>query len=244
VGGGELELLFQPRADAATRTVVGAEALLRLRYPDHTLLAPDQFMALAEETGTIVHIGEWAIREACMQLKKWRETGYPLTITVNLSDRQFHQPDLIEKIAGILAETGLDPHVLELELTEDTLLNDLDFSVRSIHALTEMGVAVGIDRFGGGLFSLRAINKTTVNKVKIDRSFVTNIANDPYDLAAVNAVVSLSHNLKMKVAANGVETEEQLSVIRKSGCDEVQGYVISEPLPSAVFERLVYALAA
>ena len=239
VGRGELELLFQPLVNSETRGIIGAEALLRWRHPEQGLLAPDQFLAIAEDCGAIVPIGEWVIRNACDQARAWNEKGYPLSVSVNLSNRQFHQANLIEKTARILAETGLMPHRLEFDLTEKTIMEDIDFSLRSMKALTEMGVSLTIDNFGSGSSSLHWIQRMQTHKIKIDKSFVMNMLSEPDDLAVINAVIAMSHNLKMKVVANGVETEEQLSVIRQSGCDQLQGYVISEPLFPAEFEQLV-----
>lgn len=235
----ELELLFQPLVRSDKHAIIGAEALLRWRHPEHGLLAPDQFLAVAEDSGAIVSIGEWVIRHACDQAKAWNEKGYPLSVSVNLSNRQFHQSNLIEKTALILAETGLLPHHLEFDLTERTIMADTDFSLRSMEALTEMGVTIAIDNFGCGSSSLQLIKKMPTHKVKIDKSFVQNMLSEPDDLAVVNAVIAMSHNLQMKVVANGVETEQQLSVIQQSGCDQLQGYLISQPLFPDDFERFV-----
>jgi diguanylate cyclase (GGDEF)-like protein/PAS domain S-box-containing protein len=239
VGRGEMELLFQPQVCSNTRGIIGAEALLRWRHPEQGLLTPDQFLAVAEDSGAIVPIGEWVIRNACDQARIWNEKGYPLSVSVNLSNRQFHQPNFIEKTALILAETGLMPHQLEFDITEKTIMTDVDFSLRSMQVLAEMGVALAIDNFGSGSSSLHWIKKMRTHKVKIDKSFVINMMCEPDDLAVVNAVIAMSHNLNMKVAANGVETEEQLSVIQQSGCDQLQGYVISKPLQSVEFEQMV-----
>lgn len=239
VGNGELELLFQPLVNSDTRGITGAEALLRWRHPEQGVLAPDQFLAIAEDSGAIVPIGEWVIRNACDQARSWNEKGYPLSVSVNLSNRQFHRLDLIEKTARILADTGLMPHQLEFDITENTIMADIDYSLRSVQALAEMGVTLAIDNFGCGSSSLHWIKKIRTSRVKIDKSFVKNMMSEPDDLAVVNAVIAMSHNLKMKVVASGVETEDQLSVIRQSGCDQLQGYVISEPLHPAEFERFV-----
>ena len=241
-GRGELELLFQPLVCSDTLAIIGAEALLRWRHPERGMLAPDQFLAVAEDSGVIVPIGEWVIRNACNQAQSWNEKGYPLSVSVNLSNRQFHQTNLIEKTARILAETGLNPHHLEFDISENTIMADIEFSLRNMQTLTEMGVTIAIDNFGCGSSSLRWIKKMPTHKVKIDKSFVKNILSEPDDLAVVNAVIAMSHNLRMKVIANGVETEEQLSVIQQSGCDQLQGYVISEPVLPAEFERLVVNL--
>ncbi|NTV50723.1 MAG: EAL domain-containing protein [Geobacteraceae bacterium] len=239
VGRGEMELLFQPQVCSETRGIIGAEALLRWRHPEQGLLAPDQFLAVAEDSGTIVPIGEWVIRNACEQARIWNDKGYPLSVSVNLSNRQFHQPNLVEKTALILAETGLMPHQLEFDVTEKTLMADIDFSLRSMQVLAEMGVTLVIDNYGCGSSSLHWIKKMRTHKVKIDKSFVMNMMSEPDDLAVINAVIAMSHNLKMQVAASGVETEEQFSAIQQSGCDQLQGYVISKPLQPAEFEQMV-----
>lgn len=238
VGKGELELLFQPLVCSATRAIIGAEALLRWRHPEQGLLDPDQFLAIAEDSGAIIPIGEWVLRNACEQTRAWNEKGNPLSVSVNLSNRQFHQSNLVERTARILAETGLKAQQLEFEVTEQTIMADIDYSLRSMRSLTEMGVTLAIDNYGCGSSSLHWIKKMPTHRVKIDKSFIKNMLNEPDDLAVVNAVIAMSHNLKMEVVANGVETEEQLAVIQQSGCDQLQGYVISAPLPPAEFERM------
>ena len=238
VGKGELELLFQPLVCSATRAIIGAEALLRWRHPEQGLLDPDQFLAIAEDSGAIIPIGEWVLRNACEQTRAWNEKGNPLSVSVNLSNRQFHQSNLVERTARILAETGLKAQQLEFEVTEQTIMADIDYSLRSMRSLTEMGVTLAIDNYGCGSSSLHWIKKMPTHRVKIDKSFIKNMLNEPDDLELVNAVIAMSHNLKMEVVANGVETEEQLAVIQQSGCDQLQGYVISAPLPPAEFERM------
>ena len=238
VGKGELELLFQPLVCSDTRAIIGAEALLRWRHPEQGLLDPDQFLAIAEDSGAIVPIGEWVLRNACEQAQAWNDKGYPLSISVNLSNRQFHQSNLVERTAMILAETGLKPQQLEFDVTEQTIMSDIAFSERSMRSLTDMGVTLAIDNYGCGSSSLHWIKKLPMHRIKIDKSFINNMLSEPDDLAVVNAVIAMSHNLNMEVVANGVETEEQWAVIQQSGCDQLQGYVISEPLPSAEFERM------
>lgn len=239
VGRGELELLFQPLVNSTTRGIIGAEALLRWHHPEQGVLSPDQFLSVAEDSGAIVPIGEWVIRNACDQAQSWNEKGYPISVAVNLSNRQFHQSNLVANTARILDETGLLPYHLEYDVTEKTLMENIDFSLRSMQALNDMGVTLTIDNFGSGSSSLHWIKRMQTQKIKIDKSFVTNMLSEPDNLEVINAVIAMSHNLHMKVAANGVETEEQLSVIQMSGCDQLQGYVISEPLLAADFERLV-----
>jgi diguanylate cyclase (GGDEF)-like protein/PAS domain S-box-containing protein len=239
VNRGEMELLFQPMVNSDTRGIIGAEALLRWRHPEHGLLSPDQFLDIAEDSGVIVSIGEWVLRNACNQARAWNDQGYPLSVSVNISNRQFHQANLVDKTAQILAETGLKANQLEFDVTEKTIMTNLDFSLRSMQALTKMGVTLAIDNYGCGSSSLHWIKRIQTHMVKIDKSFIMGMMTEPDDLAVVNAVIAMSHNLKMKVAANGVETEEQLWTIQQSGCDQLQGNVISAPLFPDEFERLV-----
>lgn len=238
VGKGELELLFQPLVSSDKRAMLGAEALLRWRHPEKGLLTPDQFLTIAEESGAIVPIGEWVLHHACDQTRVWNEKGYPLSISVNLSTRQFHQSNFIERTARILAATGLNPQHLEFDVTEQTIMADIDFSLRSMRSLTEMGVTLAIDKYGCGSSSLHWIKKLPTHRVKIDKSFIHNMLSEPDDLAVVNAVIAMSHNLKIEVVASGVETKEQWAIIQQIGCDQLQGNVISVPLPAAQFEQM------
>ena len=235
----QLELLFYPVASCGTRDIIGAEALLRWRHPDRGLLSPEGFLDIAEDCGAIVPIGEWALRAACLQARAWERKGHPLNVCVNLSRRQFLQPNLVEKTAGILAETGLPPGRLEFDVTEQTIMADFDFALSSMQALTDMGITIIVDHFGCGSSSLQTIKTMPCQKVKLDRSLLVSMLSEPDDLAVVNAIVDLSHNLRMTVIASGVETEEQFSLLQKSGCDHLQGYLISAPLPPAEFYRLV-----
>jgi diguanylate cyclase (GGDEF)-like protein/PAS domain S-box-containing protein len=235
----QLELLFQPLVRVDTGKIVGAEALLRWHHPEDGLLLPSQFLNVAEETGAIVSLGEWTLRTACAQMKKWQEKGHGFTVTVNLSNRQFHQPNLLQMTSELLAETGLDPRALELDVTENAIMDDLDSSLRNMRRLTGLGVKFSVDDFGIGSSSLQCIKQLPINRVKIDRSFIRDILTQSNDLAVVSAVISMSHNLGMKVNAVGVELPEQLTLIRSNGCDEVQGDLISKPLPADQFELLV-----
>lgn len=234
----ELELLFQPLVCNKTRSIIGAEALLRWHHPELGLLSPAQFLDIAEESGAIIPIGNWVLRTACLQAQAWNRKGSPLSISVNLSNRQFHHADLIEQTERILAETGLKPQQLEFDITEQTLMADIDYSLRSMRSLTDKGVKLAIDNFGCGSSSLKWIKKMPLHRIKIDKCFISNMFKDPDDLAIIKAVIAMSHNLKMDVVANGVETDEQWSFIQKSRCDNIQGYVICAPLPATEFERM------
>jgi EAL domain-containing protein (putative c-di-GMP-specific phosphodiesterase class I) len=238
-GNGELELLFQPQLRLDRGVVVGAEALLRWHHPDLGLLLPSQFLAVAEETGAIVPIGEWVIRNACAQMKDWQGKGYHFSMTVNLSNREFHQPNLYEITSRALAETGLDPRLLELDITENAIMENPNFTIRSMRKLAELGIGFSVDDFGVGASSLHWINQLPIRRVKIDKSFIREIDKEPNDLAVVSAMICMSHNLNMTVNAVGVESQEQLSLVRSHGCDEVQGDLIGRPLPPDEFEKLV-----
>jgi len=235
----QMELVFQPLVRIATGKVVGAEALLRWRHPEEGLLLPAQFLGIAEETGAIVSLGEWSIRAACAQMKKWQDRGHLFTVTVNLSNRQFQQPNLVEMTCDLLGQTGLDPRALELDVTENAIMDDMVASIRNMRQLTELGVKFSVDDFGVGSSSLQCISQLPIERVKIDKSFIKDILTQSNDLAVVNAVISMSHNLRMKVNAVGVESQEQLKLIRDNGCDEAQGDLIGRPLPAAEFEQLV-----
>jgi diguanylate cyclase (GGDEF)-like protein/PAS domain S-box-containing protein len=236
VAKGELELLFQPQVGIDKRQIVAAEALLRWRHPEEGLLLPWQFLGIAEETGAIIPIGEWVLRSACSQMKQWQDKGYRFPVTVNLSNRQFAQNNLCDMTARALAETGLNPQALELEVTEKAIMDNLDFSTRSMRMMTELGVGFSVDDFGIGASSLQTIKRLPIGKLKIDRSFIKNIVTQRDDKAVVSAVICMSHNLKMRVNAVGVESEDQLTLIRDYGCDEVQGDLISKPLTAPQFE--------
>jgi diguanylate cyclase (GGDEF)-like protein/PAS domain S-box-containing protein len=232
-------LEYQPLVRLDSGVVVGAEALLRWQHPEEGLLLPCQFLPVAEESGVIVALGEWALRSACRQMKKWQEHGFNFPVAVNLSQRQFQRPNLVEMTRNLLAETGLDPRALELDVTEQAIMEDLDTSMRTMRRLTDLGVSFTVDDFGIGASSLQCIRQLPIDRVKIDRSFIKDITTQSDDLAVVHAVISMSHNLGMRVNAVGVESHEQLELVRSKGCDEVQGDLISKPLPAPQFEQLV-----
>jgi len=239
VSKGELELVFQPLLRIDTGRIVGAEALLRWHHPEQGMLLPGRFLGIAEETGAIVPIGEWVLFNACAQMKQWEGKGYDFPVAVNLSNREFHQPNLIDLTARVLSETGLAPGSLELDITEKAIMENPEFSVRNMRRLTEIGVAFSVDDFGIGSSSLQRIKQLPIGRLKIDRSFIKGILTDQNDLDVVSAVICMSHSLKMTVNAVGVESIEQLDLIRSCDCDEAQGDLISRPLPAAEFERLV-----
>jgi diguanylate cyclase (GGDEF)-like protein len=236
----EFVVHYQPQINTLTEQIVGVEALVRWRHPELGLISPMEFIPLAEETGLIVPIGEWVLRTACAQNKEWQDEGFaPLRMSVNFSPRQFQQPGLVEQIRRSLGETGLAPHYLEVELTESSVMKDAELAIRTLRRLKETGVRVSIDDFGTGYSSLSYLKRFPIDTLKIDISFVRHSTTDPRDAAIVTAIITLAHSLGLKVIAEGVETEEQLGLLRALGCDEIQGYLFGKPLPAAALAELL-----
>lgn len=229
----EFGLYYQPKYHLATGAVTGVEALIRWHSPARGMVAPDRFIGVLEDSGLILPVGAWAIRTACAQLAAWDDAGAPrLTLAVNLSARQFRQPFLARFIAGALSDAGISPHRLELELTESLLLEDSEGNRSVLAALAEMGVRVAIDDFGTGHSSLSYLKRFDIDTLKIDRSFVCELPHDAEDAAIATAIIAMGHSLHMKVVAEGVETMAQAEFLHGLGCDEIQGYLISRPLPA------------
>ena len=227
----ELLLHYQPQVDLRTGRVVGVEALLRWEHRELGMVPPMRFIGLAEETGLIVPIGEWVLRTACTQMKTWQMEGFgPLRVAVNLSARQFGQKDLVESVAEILVETGLDPGCLEIELTESLVMTDVERAIGVLRNLKFLGVKLSIDDFGTGYSSLSYLKRFPIDVLKIDQSFVRDITVDAEDAAIAAAIISLAHSLKLQVIAEGVETEAQLTFLRRHQCDQMQGYYFSRPI--------------
>ncbi len=236
----QFELHFQPQVDLHSGRVVGTEALIRWRHPHFGTVRPDRFIALAEETGLIVPIGAWALRSACLQNREWQRSGLgPLRIAVNLSARQFSEPDLVQTVRQVLDDTGLAPDSLEIELTESMMMADVETAIETMRCLKAMGVKLSIDDFGTGYSSLAYLKRFPVDVLKIDRSFVRDIVGSRDGAAMVDAIISLAHSLRMQVIAEGVETLEQLECLRDCGCDEVQGYIFAYPEPVELIEPLL-----
>lgn len=233
---GELRLYYQPLIDIASRQVVGAEALLRWAHPEHGLIGPDRFIPLAEDSGLIVPIGRWVLREACSQLVGWRQAGLPpITVAVNLSAVQFRQPDLYRTVATALSETGLEPGCLELELTESVLLGDVQQVVDVLAQLKSLGIGLAIDDFGTGYSNLAYLKRFAVDKLKIDRDFVSDMAQDADSASLVRAIVQMARSLGLKTVAEGVEDASLVSRLQDLGCDQAQGYGLGRPMPPAEF---------
>ncbi len=236
----ELVMHYQPLVEINSRRMVCAEALARWQHPEMGLLEPERFIPLAEETGFISAIDEWALRSVCGQIKEWTDSGFhPPCVTVNLSARQFQSPELVDKIARILRETGISPDLLEIEVTESTAMRNVERTVLRLQQLTKMGVNISIDDFGTGYSSLSYLKRFPIQKLKIDQSFIRDITTDPDDRAIISAVTSMARKMSIKTVAEGVETEEQLSFLRESDCDEAQGFLFSRPLPPEKFKELL-----
>lgn len=234
----EFEVHYQAQIDINTKQVVGMEALVRWQHPELGFLPPAEFIPLAEDTGLIVPLNEWVLRIACAQCSTWHEDGLaPLSVAVNLSAHQFQQQNLPEAVARILRETGLNSRHLELELTESSIMRNMESAVKTLGELKEMGVGIAIDDFGTGYSSLGYLKRLPIDKLKIDQGFVRDVTTDPNDAALVMAMISLAHNLRLKVTAEGVETEEQLRFLHLLRCDEWQGYLHSTPLPAEAFKQ-------
>ena len=236
----EFVIHYQPQVNIRTFEIVGMEALVRWEHPGLGLLYPIEFISLAEHSGLIVSIGEWVLRNACAQSKSWQDAGFePLRMAVNLSARQFQQPKLVDTIAQILKETGLDPRYLELELTEGSVMKDPDEAIGKLHELKAMGVKISIDDFGTGYSSLNYLKRFPIDTLKIDQSFISELNTDPDDAAIVTAIITLAHALKLNVIAEGVETQEQLEFLRGLSCDEVQGFLFAKGIPAEEFTELL-----
>jgi len=227
----ELLLHYQPQLDLASGRVVGMEALLRWRHPDMGMVSPDRFIAVAEETGLIVPIGDWVLRTACRQVRALHDAGFAqMRVAVNLSARQFGHSELLASIEAALAEAGIAPRFLEIELTESLIMKDVDQAIGILKNLKRLGVTLSIDDFGTGYSSLAYLKRFPLDILKIDRSFVADVNADADDAAIVASIISLAHNLRLKVIAEGVETGEQLAYLRRLGCDQMQGYYFSRPV--------------
>ncbi|MFC4932201.1 bifunctional diguanylate cyclase/phosphodiesterase [Massilia sp. GCM10023247] len=237
---GGFRLLYQPKVDLKDGTIFGVEALIRWQHPEHGMVPPQRFIGLAEESGLIVEIGDWVVREACRQARAWVDAGLPpVTISVNVSARQFEEARLVERVAAALEASGLRPELLELEVTESLIMRDLQKSVAKMRELKNMGVSLSIDDFGTGYSSLSSLKSFPISRLKIDKSFVSELADNADDQAIAMAVISLGHKLNLRVIAEGVETEQQRAFLRANECDEMQGYLFSRPVPADEIEALL-----
>ena len=237
---GEFELYYQPKVDTCSKKICGAEALLRWNHPTRGRVPPGQFISLCEESGLIIPIGEWIIQDACRQAKIWLDAGpSALRIAVNLSPLQFRQPELIANVQKALQQTGLPTSKLEFEITESAAMEDIHKTLETLGIFSEMGIHLSIDDFGTGYSSLNYLKQFPINTLKIDRSFIVNLAGHTKDAAIVKSIITLAHSLDFSVVAEGVETQEQLDYLKDLECDEIQGYLFSPPLPVDEFTELL-----
>ncbi|WP_129782197.1 putative bifunctional diguanylate cyclase/phosphodiesterase [Peristeroidobacter soli] len=237
---GELELHYQPKVDVLSGRVNSTEALVRWRDPDRGLIPPAEFIPLAEEVGLILQIGDWVLREACRQARRWELDGLqPVRVAVNVAAHQFRQPNFITSVREALEDTGLAPYYLELEITESAVMHNAAGSAAVLEQLSRLGVHLSIDDFGTGYSSLAYLRSFPLDKLKIDRSFIRSLPDSTENTAIVNAIVALSHSLNLHVIAEGVETQPQLDYLRKIGCDQYQGYLFSAPVPADAFAQLL-----
>ena len=234
----EFTVFYQPEVRVDTRELVGIEALIRWKHPELGMLGPDRFISIAENRGLIMPIGRWVLQEACRQNKVWQDAGFPkVPIAVNLSPIHFKQPNLADDIAKIIAETGLDGKYLELEITENLLMEDANAITRAFQELKALGVGLVVDDFGAGYSSLSYLKRYPIDKLKIDRSFIRDVPDNHEDVGITIAMINLSKSLGMRVLAEGVETKAQLDFLSSQKCDEMQGYLIGRPVPADEFEH-------
>ncbi|MEH2308637.1 putative bifunctional diguanylate cyclase/phosphodiesterase [Nostoc sp.] len=237
---GEMLVYYQPLIDLHSGQVIAMEALLRWQHPTLGLVSPVKFIPIAEANGAIVPIGEWVLRTACAQTRAWQLAGFtPIRISVNLSSRQFEKPYLVEIVNQILEETGLQASSLELEVTESFLMADIDRSVKTLKQLRELGICLALDDFGTGYSSLNYLKRFPVNMLKIDKSFVQDVMSNPDSAAVTDAIIALAKSLRLKITAEGVETEEQLEYLKMRGCDEGQGFYFSRPVPADIIAPML-----
>ncbi len=241
----QLRLLYQPKVSVRNGAMTGVEALVRWQHPERGLLLPDAFIPLAEDSGLIRHIGRWVLHTACTQALKWQAEGAgPIRVAVNLSARQFSDERLVIEVAHALAQTELPAELLELEITESMMMENPDLAAETLLEIKAMGVHVSIDDFGTGYSSLARLKKFPIESVKIDRSFIRDIAVDPDDAAIVSAVIAMAHSLRLKVIAEGVETHDQVRFLRDRNCDEMQGFLFSRPVEAAEILAFVHRHSA
>jgi len=235
----EFELHYQPRINLNSGAIRGMEALLRWNSPVFGRISPVQFIPLLEETGMIVPVGDWVLKTACEQTRRWHSAGYDLRVSVNLSIRQFRQKDLVQRFRAILHAAGFDPNYLELEITEGLLVENMDAAISILGVLHDEGVHISIDDFGIGYSSLSYLKRLPIDTIKIDRSFVADITDNPDDAVITAAIVALARSLRLTVTAEGIETKAQLDYLKSLGCDEAQGFYFSKPLPVHEFEKCI-----
>jgi diguanylate cyclase (GGDEF)-like protein/PAS domain S-box-containing protein len=236
----EFDVYYQPQVDVPTMKIVGMEALLRWRHPERGLMTPGSFMSVAEERGIIVPIGDWVLRTACKQAKSFRDAGLPsFRVAVNLSARQFREQTMVDSIESALKQSGLDPHLLELEITESVAMENVDLTVKQLSRLRRTGITIAIDDFGMGHSSLSYLKRFPIDALKIDRNFVEDLPERAEDAAIVRSVIELAQGLNLRVVAEGVETKPQLDFLKEQNCREVQGFYFGFPVPPQEFQKML-----
>jgi EAL domain-containing protein (putative c-di-GMP-specific phosphodiesterase class I) len=239
---GQLEVFYQPKLNLADDQLNAAEALVRWRHPQQGMVAPGEFIGLAEETGLIAPIGEFVLRQACRQARQWQQEGLAqIRVSVNISVYQLRQGNLTSLVRQVLEETGLAPQYLELELTESQLLDNVDSVIVTFRQLRELGVKLAIDDFGTGYSSLSYLKRFPVHYVKIDQTFIRDLSPGGEDAAITRAIIAMAHSLELKVVAEGVETQAQMDFLKSQNCDEIQGFLISRPVEASAFAELLRA---
>ena len=233
----EFRIYYQPQQEQATGKILGFEALLRWQPQDKPMVFPDKFIPILEETGLIVPVGEWVLREVGRQVQRWQEQGIAFQhASINISFRQFQRPDIVQRILAVIEETGMSPSTLCLELTESIMMENMTESLKKLHELRVAGISISIDDFGTGYSSLNYLRQMEIHELKIDRSFIIGL---PENTALVNAILGMAHSLGLRVVAEGVETEAQRDFLAAHHCDTIQGYLISRPLPLEQFEAFL-----
>jgi EAL domain-containing protein (putative c-di-GMP-specific phosphodiesterase class I) len=235
----ELSVHYQPVVDLSTGAMVSAEALLRWEHPERGAVSPAEFIPLAEETGLIAPIGAWVLEQACGQLAEWQVTAPTMSVAVNLSVRQMLVPGFADVVKDVLTRTGVCATDLCLELTESVFMGDVDYFATMLAGLKALGVRLSIDDFGTGYSSLSYLKRFPVDAVKVDRAFVDGLGTDPHDTALVAAIIAMAAALDLEVTAEGVETSDQLAIVRRLGCQRAQGFFLARPMPAADLTRLV-----
>jgi diguanylate cyclase (GGDEF)-like protein len=236
----EFQVYYQPQVDSTSGDILGFEALVRWQHPRHGLVSPAAFIPLAEELGLIVPLGEWVLRTACQQVKRWQQPGaQPLRVSVNLSIRQLQQSDLVDRVATILAETGLDPSLLVLELTESMMMQDMQQATQTLRSLQALGVEIALDDFGTGYSSLNYLNHLPIDCLKLDRAFVKGVETDPNTAKISAAIIQMAQSLNLGLVAEGVETATELAFLRDRGCQTIQGFFYCPAVPAAQIQTLL-----
>jgi EAL domain-containing protein (putative c-di-GMP-specific phosphodiesterase class I) len=236
----EFFLLYQPQVDLSSGTIIGVEALLRWQHPDLGIIMPTEFVALLEETGLIVPVGSWVLKSACQQAVAWHQAGFnQLTVSVNLSGRQFNNPDIIKSFSETIAQSGIDPTLLEMELTESMLMRNASKTISALNSLHHLGIQIAVDDFGTGYSSLNYLRRFPISTLKIDRSFIRDVVDDADDAAIATAIIVMAQSLNLRVVAEGVETDAQKAFLQERNCQLIQGDWFSVPVDAESITQML-----